>query len=435
MRVAVLGYGVEGEVSAAYWHKLGNEVTVCDENEQLKLPRKYRTKLGEDYLSDLDQFDLLVRSPGLNREKILNANPKTDLGEKITSSLNEFMAKCPSKNIIGVTGTKGKGTTSTLIAKLLGAQGKTVHLCGNIGVPFLKVLPKIKKDDWIVLELSSFQLSDAKYSPHIAVCLMVVPEHLNWHTDMTDYTSAKSNLFIHQKESDIAIFFAENDLSRKIAFTSNGKKTPYFAAPGVFVKNDLIVNGYNHHEICPVSKVKLLGEHNLQNICAALTTAQEATRSLDKAQAVLYRFSGLEHRLELVRTLAGVKYYDDSFGTTPETAIVAMQAFSQPKIVIMGGSDKGASFEELTNQVIIQGVKHVITIGATGPAIAGLLRIKGYNNITEGLDKMPKIVKEAKKHAKKGDIVLLSTGCASFGLFKDYKDRAQQFTESVLTLT
>ncbi len=437
VKVAVVGYGVEGQVSADYWHKLGNDVTVCDENTDIKLPKKYKAKLGKDFLKDLAEYDLIVRTAGLNSERILAANKNvSNLHSKITTSYNEFMQQCHSKNIIGITGTKGKGTTSTLIAKLLSAQNLTIHLGGNIGIAPLKLLPKIKKDDWVVLELSSFQLSDAKYSPHIGVCLMVVPEHLNWHRDMADYISAKSNLFIHQKESDVAIFYGENTVSKQVAFVSRGKKVAYCSPAGVFVRNDgMIVSGYNHHEIMHSSKVKLLGEHNLQNVCAALTTLQEATGSLDGSTSVLSRFKGLEHRLELVRTLRGVKYYDDSFGTTPETAIVAIKSFDQPKIMILGGSDKGASFEELTNTVITNEVRHVIAIGDTGKAIAALLHIKGYSSITEGLDTMTKIVKEAKKRAKKGDVVLLSTGCASFGLFNDYKDRGNQFKVVVKSLS
>lgn len=436
MKVAIVGYGVEGRVSADYWHKLGNDVTVCDADDSLKIPKKYRARLGQDYLKGLDEFGLIVRTAGLNPQKILAANLEhPEIKARITTSLNEFLVKCPSTHTVGVTGTKGKGTTSTLIAKLLEARGKTVHLGGNIGIAPLKLLPKIKKEDWVVLELSSFQLSDVSRAPHIAVCLMVVAEHLDWHEDLEDYTQAKANLFALQRSADKAIYYGQSELSRQIASRSPGKKVPYSTAPGAFVKNDgMIVMGYSHQEIIHRSKVKLLGEHNLQNICAALTTVYEALGSIDKAGAVLHGFKGLEHRLELVRTFEGVKYYDDSFGTTPETAIVAMRAFAEPKVMILGGSDKGASFEELTNEVITGNVRHVVAIGKTGPAIAALLRTKGYSSITEGAGSMEKIVKAAKKQAKKDDVVLLSTGCASFGLFKNYKDRGYQFKAAVKNL-
>lgn len=436
MKVAILGYRVEGQVSAEYWHGLGHKITVCDADTSLKIPKKYESRLGAEYLKDLQEYDLIVRTAGLNPKKIMAANPEhPEIKEQITTSLNEFMAKCPTSNTIGVTGTKGKGTTSTLIAKMLEASGQTVHLGGNIGVAPLKLLPKIKKSDWVVLELSSFQLSDISQAPHIAVCLMVAAEHLDWHDDLEDYTLAKANLFRRQKSVDTAVYFAENELSRQIAANSPGKKVPYFKSPGAFVNRDgMVVLGYNHQEVIHRSKVKLLGEHNLQNVCAALTTVQEALGSIDKAIAVLHSFKGLEHRLELVRTFEGVKYYDDSFGTTPETAIVAMQAFTEPKVMILGGSDKGASFEELTDEVVTGNVRHVVAIGKTGPAIAALLRQKGYDTLTEGKDTMSAVVRAAKSAAKKGDVVLLSTGCASFGLFKDYKDRGNQFKLTVKSL-
>lgn len=436
MRVAILGYGLEGRDSARYWAGLGAEITICDQSSDTTAENPtYGLKLGDGYLSNLDQFDLLVRAPGLNPQKILESNPESpNIARKVTTGLNEFLEKCPSANIIGVTGTKGKGTTSTLITKLLEAQGKTVHLGGNIGEGFLKLLPKINKGDWVVLELSSFQLSDGKHSPHIAVCLMVVPEHLDWHADVIDYQEAKTNLFRHQKTDDTAIYFAGNENSKKIASASPGTKVPYFESPGAFVKDDgMIVIGQT--ELIAKTEVKLLGEHNLQNVCAAVTAVYEAVGSLDKAKAVLSSFSGLEHRLELVRELEGVKYYDDSFGTTPETAIVALEAFKQPKIVILGGHNKGAPFDALALAVTKNNVKHAVLIGDTAPEIKDLLAKNGFESVTDGLTSMSDMVSAARQHAGPGDVILLSTGCASFGLFKDYKDRGNQFKQAVLSLS
>ena len=262
---------------------------------------------------------------------------------------------------------------------------------------------------------------------------MVVPEHMDWHPDMEDYTQAKANLFRHQKPDDIAVYFAKNENSKKIADYSPGKKVPYYQAPGAYVRDDgMIVIGET--EIISKNEVKLLGEHNLQNICAALTTVFEALGSVDKSEAVLSSFSGLEHRLELVRELEGVRYYDDSFGTTPQTAIVALQAFPEPKVVILGGSDKGLPFNELADAVVKDNVRHAIVIGKTAPKIAELLQSRGFSEITLGLEKMPDIVAAAHKTARPGDVVLLSTGCASFGLFKDYKDRGNQFKAAVKSL-
>lgn len=436
MHVAILGYGLEGRESARYWRGLGNEITICDQDNTIEAEMPdFKLKLGQDYLKNLQNFDLIVRTAGLNPAKILEANPDNpDIANKITSSVNEFLNKCSSRNIIGVTGTKGKGTTSTLIAKMLEASGKTVHLGGNIGIAPLELLAKINAEDWVVLELSSFQLSDIRRSPHIAVCLMVVSEHLDWHIDASDYMEAKANLFRHQTSEDIAIYFAKSEDSKKIAWHSPGKKVPYFEPSGAYIREDGMIM-MDQTEVIHKNEVKLLGEHNLQNICAAVTAVYEAIGTLDKAKAVLSSFSGLEHRLELVRELDGIKYYDDSFGTTPETAIVAMQALEQPKIMILGGSDKGALFDELTDEVIKNNAKHVIAIGDTGSVISNLLRQKGYTQITEGLTKMADIVAEAKRLATDGDVVLLSPGCASFGLFNDYKDRGKQFKSAVLALS
>jgi UDP-N-acetylmuramoylalanine--D-glutamate ligase len=284
-----------------------------------------------------------------------------------------------------------------------------------------------------VLELSSFQLYHFHHSPHIGVCLMVVPEHLDWHQDMQEYVEAKSNLFQYQSPEDIAIYFAGNKYSEEIANYSPGIKIPYCKEPGAKVRTDgMIVIG--EAEVINKSQVKLLGEHNLQNICAAVTAVWQITQDADAIRKVLSSFSGLEHRLEFVRELEGVKYYDDSFGTTPETAVVALKAFTQPKVVILGGSDKGASYDELAEEVMENNVKHAIVLGDTGLKIAELLKQKGYTNISEGLSTMPDIVNAARQHAQSGDVVLLSTASASFGMFHDYKDRGNQFKQAVEAL-
>lgn len=200
MKVAVVGYGLEGQESARYWSKLGNKITVCDQDELKKDDSLHYTwQLGDNYLQNLGSFDVIVRTAGLHPNKIIEAN-NPEIEQKITTSVNEFIKICPTQNIIGVTGTKGKGTTSTLITKILEADGKAVHIGGNIGIPALELLPKIKNDDWVVLELSSFQLMDITKNPPITVCLMVVPEHLDWHTNMDEYIGSKQNLFKYQKE-------------------------------------------------------------------------------------------------------------------------------------------------------------------------------------------------------------------------------------------
>jgi UDP-N-acetylmuramoylalanine--D-glutamate ligase len=430
MKVAILGYDTEGRVSYDYFVAQGHDVTICDQKTDVQIPPGATSVLGEGYLDDLDRFDSIVRTAGLPPRLILEKNPT--VADKVTTQVNEFMRVCPTRNIIGVTGTKGKGTTSTLIAKMLEAAGKQVFLGGNIGIPVLSFVDQIQKDSWVVLELSSFQLSDLRISPHIAVCLMVVPEHLNWHTDMEDYANAKSHLFAHQKEDDVAIYFAENETSKRIAAAGSGQKLPYFAEPGAFVEDgDIVIDGAT---VAGVEELKLLGAHNWQNACAALTVVWQISQDIMAFRSVLTGFSGLPHRLERVQTIGGVQYYDDSFGTTPETAMVAIQAFTEPVIVILGGQTKGVPFDELADTVVSSQVKQVITIGDTGAEIANLLRTRGYDRISEAGYDIKKAVALAQQHAASGDVVLLSTGCASFDMFENYKDRAAQFIAAVQAL-
>ena len=431
MTVAIVGYGLEGQSALGYWQQQNADITICDQSSELAVPAGVHSQLGEHYLDNLDRFDVVMRTAGINPSILLDKNP--GLESKITTVINEFMRVCPTKNIIGVTGTKGKGTTSTLITQMLEAAGKDVYLGGNIGVSPFDFLPKLTPDSWVVLELSSFQLIDIKRSPHIAVCLMVVPEHLNWHLDMEDYALAKSQLFAHQTPEDTAIYFADSKVSHLIASKSPGRKIAYYDEPGAYVDDqDRIV--IDNQEICKTNEIKLLGEHNWQNVCAAATVLWQITQSVGPIRKVLTSFTGLPHRLEFVRELDNIKYYDDSFGTTPETAIVAIRAFKEPKVVILGGASKGAAFDRLAKAVIEGNVRHVIAIGDTGPVIVDELQAGGYTAVSPGGTTMQEIVDAARSHAQSGDIVLLSTGCASFGLFDNYKDRGNQFKQVVTSL-
>lgn len=430
-KVAILGYDTDGKSSYEYYAKLGANITICDRKTDLDTPPGVATQLGKDYLANLDSFDVLVRTSGMPPSVIAQANP--DVTERVTTQINEFLRVCPTRNIIGVTGTKGKGTTSTLIAKMLEAAGKHVEIGGNIGVPPLGFVDTLHEDSWVVLELSSFQLIDLKLAPHIAVCLMVVPEHLNWHTDMAEYIAAKSRLFECQTSNDIAIYYAENALSHDIAHAGAGRKVPYYTSPGAWVNGDAVtIDGL---EVCATSEIKLLGKHHWQNVCAAITAVWQAgVHDIAAIRSVVTSFSGLEHRLDFVREHNGVRYYDDSFGTTPETAIVAIQAFTEPKVIILGGSDKGASYDELAHTVATSNVRRAILIGEQAARIQQSLEKAGFHKFSQGGNTMPEIVSAAHATAKNGDIVLLSPACASFGLFADYKDRGNQFKQAVLAL-
>jgi len=448
VRIGIVGWGLEGQ-SAYRFYGAEHEYLIVNEEPRDDFPMQdKRTQV---------QFVTTPRTPGLTGnvsdlsyldglefcDKIIYTAPAAknlekkfghdkDFWAKATTIQHIFFQEVRSKNIIGVTGTKGKGTTSTLIYEMLKAFGKRVFLGGNIGVPVLDFVRDVSPDDWVVLELSNFQLYNLTYSPHIAVCLMIVPEHMDWHPNIDEYAEAKANLFRHQKPEDIAIYFADNEYSAKIASYSPGKKIPFFRRPGAYMDDaKVMVDG---SEIIDKSEIKLLGEHNLQNICAALTAVWQVEQNRDAARRTLVSFSGLEHRLEFSGETDGVKYIDDSFGTAPETTIVAIKAFEQPKVIILGGSDKGADFTALAQEIKNSNVRQAIIIGQITDKITQALNNAGFTAITTGLSSMTEIVDKARELAKPGDVVLLSTGAASFGMFKNYKDRGEQFKQAVAKL-
>lgn len=447
MKVAILGYGVEGSAAYKYWRALGDDITIFDD-KSVEVPEGAVLEVGANW--QLEDFDLIVRSPGIRPDRLpANAN--------VTSVVREFMARCPAP-IIGVTGTKGKGTTSTLIAKMLEAAGCTVHLGGNIGRPALEFLDQVKPPDWVVLELSSFQLIDVTESPQIGVCLMIVPEHLNWHSDMVEYVAAKANLFRFQKPQDTAVYNAANSYSIEIAQVSKGSKIPYLVSPykpvttgygsgklnsgsipdkiqqslGSYIERDQII--FQDTPICSTHEVGLIGRHNLENICAAVAAVYPIVQDSKPLAEVIKTFKGLEHRLELVGEMGGVGYIDDSFSTTPETAIAAIKSFQQPKILILGGSDKGSDYTELAKVITASNVKQVVAIGDMAEKIVENLHKQSFQAVTTGETTMKGIVQSTRNISKPGDVVLLSPACASFGLFKDYKDRGNQFKAAVQVL-
>jgi UDP-N-acetylmuramoylalanine--D-glutamate ligase len=432
VKIAILGFGVEGQAAYEYWSNSENQVTICDQNENLQVPEGARTKLGLQYLSGLDLFDVIVRSPGLHPDDIVSAN-SPEILNKVTSSTNEFFRVSPSKNIIGVTGTKGKGTTCTLIAKILEASGLKVHLGGNIGYPVLSLLKNdIKNEDWVVVELSSFQLTDLKYSPHIAVCLMIVPEHLNWHSNLEDYISAKTNIFSHQTAQDTAIYYSNNEYSKKMADSSPGIKIPYYTEPGAYVsENNFMISG---QVICSTSDVKLIGQHNWQNICAALTAYWQVDQNVEAASKAITEFAGLEHRLEIVKTIKDTVYYNDSFASVPDATIAAIEAIKENKVMIIGGFDRNLDLTNLANAIKQHDsdIKEVVLIGNSANRTAQALDKVGFSNYqVSTAQTMAEIVRLASGFADKNDAVVLSPGFPSFDMFNNFEDRGSQFKEEV----
>lgn len=428
-KVAIVGYGIEGRSALPYWLEKGADVTVCDQNEQVDAPEGIKTQLGTHYLDNLDRFDVIVRTVGMHPKVIWEKNPT--VRDKITTNLDEFLRVCPTKNIIGITGTKGKGTTSTLILKMLEAAGKHAFLGGNYGVPAFSFLPQLTKDSWVVLELSSYMLFDIRHSPHIAVCLMVQPEHLDWHGDENDYFRAKSNLFAHQNEDDIAIYYANNLTSHKIASSSPGRKITYYAEPGAYVKDGKIM--IDETVLCATSELKLLGKHNWQNVCAAVTAFWQVAQMPDAIRSVLTTFTGLPHRLELVREVDGLRYYNDSFGSDPYATMAAIDAIPGRKVAIVGGYERMIPLAEFAKHVKeSKELRSLLLIGQSAARVAEALQKVGYGNFRVTTSRtMPEIITEAAELAQKGDAIVLSPGFASFDMFKNFEERGLAFKQAV----
>jgi len=420
MKIAIAGYGVEGEANYRYWlTRPGADVTIVDEADDPShpLPVGAKTLLGPGAFEQLADFDIVVRTAGLAPRKI-----KTN--GMIWSGTNEFFDKCPAE-IIGVTGSKGKGTTASLIASILRAAGRKVWLVGNIGEPALDILSQIEPSDIIVYELSSFQLWDLEQSPHTAVVLYIEQEHLDVHADMAEYVAAKANIARYQTVDDILIFYNENKHAQSIAALSTAVKVGYPSQLTAHIKEGSFYNG--EQKICSVDVLQLRGEHNHLNAIAAIDAVWQYTQDSAVIASGLAAFAGLPHRLSFVGSHNGVDYYDDSIATTPTAAIAALKAFSQPKVMILGGSSKGSDFSELAEELVYHEAT-VLLIGDEAETIAAACLNAGFDDFEIMHDvTMADVVNRAAELAAPGSIVLLSPAAASFGLFKNYTDRGNQF--------
>ena len=426
MKIAIAGYGADGESNYAYWSKNDNQVVIVDERQPTRtIPVDASTIIGDGAFERLEGFDLVIRSPGLVPHKIVTDG-------KVWSATNEFFKHCPAP-IIGVTGSKGKGTTASLITSILQAAGKNVHLIGNIGVPALDVLPQIATDDIVVYELSSFQLWDIEQSPQVAVVLYIEPDHLDVHADFDDYLRAKSQIVRWQNIDDLVVYNQENTWATTIADQAEAKQIPYQDLESAHVKQDAF--WYGEQKICSVDELQLPGVHNQDNACAAIAAVwQWVQEDIGAIAKGLASFTGLAHRLKFVRTYEGVSYYDDSIATTPGSAIAAIKAFVQPKVLILGGSNKGTDYDDLVDEVSrSDSIRAIICVGETGPAIAKALQQKSVtiDVMTEHTPDMTHIVTRAAASAQPGDVVILSPASASFDMFKSYVDRGNQFIEAV----
>ncbi|HSW66223.1 MAG TPA: UDP-N-acetylmuramoyl-L-alanine--D-glutamate ligase [Bacillota bacterium] len=434
MKVAIVGYGLEGRSALRYWQQQGADILVCDRNEKIEVPPGVKSQLGPDHMKNLDGYDVIMRTAGLHPKHILAENPGVE--DKITTTVDEFIRVSPTRNLIGVTGTKGKGTTCMLIKTMLEAAGKQTFIGGNYGISPFDFLDQLTPDSWVVLEFSSYMLYDIHRSTHIAVCLVMHPEHLDWHGDVQDYYRAKQNLFAHQSENDVAIYYADNLVSHKIASASPGDKIAYFDEPGAYVTEggDIMID---QTVLCKTSELKLLGKHNWQNVCAAVTAVWQVAQVPDAIRGVLTTFAGLPHRLEMVREVEGVQYYNDSFASDPYAAEAAIEAIPGKKLLITGGWDERQLPLDNYAEVIAKNkdVQGVLLIGASAERLGAALKKAGYTSFfISPARTMPEIVMEAQSHAKKGYSVVLSPGFPSFDMFKNFEERGLQFKEAVHNL-
>ena len=385
--VYVLGVSTEGESTARFLLSHGISLTICDKKSENELGEVYKTfkkmgaefRLGRSYLQSIKPHSFLFRTPGMSAW-LPEINHAKNSGATLTNHIQLFFSLCSSK-IIGVTGTKGKGTTTTLIESILKASGNEAKIGGNIGNPPLNFIDMLTHSSSAVLELSSFQLEDVTHSPHIAVVLMVTQEHLasgskespNFHRNLHEYLQAKSHILKFQKSDDSAIINA--DYANSIGMISIGEGTKYIYSKtkkveGAYLETDgktfqkikITINKITV-DIGDVINAKLPGLHNRENMMAAALASYLLGVNPSIIHNTLVTFPGLEHRLELVCDIGGISYFNDSFSTTPETAIAAIKAFSRPIVLIAGGSDKGSDYTELGRTIVHSTVKSVFMIG------------------------------------------------------------------------
>lgn len=412
-KIAIAGYGTEGKSNFKYFktNYPDCEIEVFDES-------------NGDKLSEIPNDYLIIRSPGISPKK-LPPNAST------WSSTNQFFSKCQAK-IIGITGTKGKGTTSSLIYYALNSYLKKnygdiknfpykVYLLGNIGVPPLDFIDKINPEDIVIFELSSFQLWDLRFSPHIALLTNFEPDHLDIHSSLHEYKTAKANIVKFQTDGDYVVFNRSDINIKNIANCSSAKKFSY-PSPALETKAK--------------PTLKLIGHHNLVNACGATKVLE----LLGIKNPDFSSFSGLEHRLKFVSVIDNISFYDDSIATTPTSAFVALKSFPEPKILILGGKDKGANYDGLGASLKELNVLHLYVIGENqnkifqqvSPYFPNITKLNSKNM----MEIVEQIYQETKKIGPKNSskIVILSPAAASFDMFKSYQDRGNQFIEAVNSL-
>lgn len=446
--VAVIGIGVSNRPLIELLLSRGVAVTACDKKDRAALGplaeelegKGCRLRLGPDYLKDLTE-DVIFRTPGM-RPDLPELTAAVERGSELTSEMEIFFQVCPCP-IIAVTGSDGKTTTTTIIAELLRAAGKTVHLGGNIGHPLLAEAGDMTAEDIAVLELSSFQLMTMDRSPHIAVVTNLSPNHLDVHKDYAEYISAKENIFTHQTAEDIAVFNADNEVARSFMGREKGalrtfsrretvERGAYLApfgageGPAIWVSNET-----GRRKVLPLAEIKLPGVHNVENYMAAIAAVDGLVPD-GIIRDFAKNFGGVEHRIELVRELDGVRYYNDSIASSPNRTIAGLNSFPEKVILIAGGKDKGISYDSL-GPVVNDHVKLLILCGATAGVIrASVERAENYDGLEiVDVEDYHQAVSLARSRAETGDVVILSPASTSFDRFANFMERGRVFKEIV----
>ena len=438
--ITVIGIGISNLPLIKYLVSLGANVTACDRRSAEDLGENYteleklgvKFNLGDGYLNNLSG-DMIFKTPGMRYDvpELLKAKEN---GSIVTSEMEVFFEVCPS-HIIAVTGSDGKTTTTTLIHKMMTDAGYKTWLGGNIGNPLLTDTEKMKENDWVILELSSFQLHTMRKSPEIAVITNISPNHLDMHKDYKEYIDAKKNIMLYQNEGDTLIVNADNQVTADIGKSANGA-VKYFSRNGmadVYLDGNIIKRGIV--EILNIKDIKIPGMHNVENYMAAIA-AVSGLVSKEVIVNVAKTFGGVEHRIELVRTLDGVKYYNSSIDSSPNRTINTLRVFPNKVIMIAGGKDKGIPYDEI-GPALAEHVKVLIVIGATSDKIQEALDAE-INKTGNGKDieviratSYEDAVNTARSKAHDGDVVLLSPASTSFDMFRNFEERGNLFKKIV----
>lgn len=433
----ILGYGIEGQSVFRFLKKIFPEmkVGIADVMNVDGKQKGLTIHAGVNYLDAISQYDTIIRSPGVSYFEVVKRNPK-----HLTSATNIFFSRTAGK-VIGVTGTKGKSTTTSLIHQLLMTKFSDVRLVGNIGTPFLDELENQTSDTWFVAELSSHQLNDVRYSPHIAVVLDVTPEHLDYYPNFDFYKEAKARIVASQTNSDWVVGNPSHPTVSKIISQSVAQKK-YFGMDNSdecqsFLFDGQIFAKFNNQvqPVIYVKDLKVLGPANIENVLAAITVGTIFQLDIEKVKNTLTKFVPLPHRLSSIGIYKNIEFFNDSLATTPEAVINALDALKgRPITLIAGGYDRGVKLEELVNYLIgSKDLVHLILLPETGNKIAGLLNKASHNISLHQVLDLRSAVDAAFSFTQKGGVCVLSPGAASFNQFKDYKDRGDQFVHYVKT--